>query len=82
MGGGPPAPPSPDQLPRLQLRIRPGNLKQSLCLSMGISKPGNIPTMTNASQGAVFDLEMTGKKGGEGLHGMEGQGGEVMKNQS
>ena len=26
--------------------------------------PGNVPTTTNASQGAVFDLEMTGEGGG------------------
>jgi hypothetical protein len=30
--------------------------------------------MTNASQGAVFNLEMTGKGGGEQVHGMEDQG--------
>ncbi len=28
-------------------------------------KPGKIPTMTNASKGAIFDLEKTGKEGGE-----------------
>ncbi len=39
------------------------------------SNPGNIPTTTNAYQGAVFNLEKTGKGGGRDFMGWRGGGG-------